>query len=103
MSAVRIPFNRAHIKAFCQKWKIARMAFFGSVLNERFGPESDVDILVLFKPDAQWSLFDIVEMKIELEKIFQRNVDIVEEGTIRNPIKRRCIYENLEVVYDSDG
>ena len=77
------------------------MAFFGSVLRDDFRPDSDVDVMVAFKPDSQWSLFDIVDMKLELEKMFKRDVDIVEDGTIKNPIKRRCIYENLEVVYES--
>ena len=101
MAIIHIPIDRDRIMAFCKKWEISRMAFFGSVLREDFRPESDVDVMVSFNPDSAWSLFDIVDMKLELESIFQRDVDILEEGTIRNPIKRRCIYENLEVVYDS--
>ena len=101
MSVIHIPINRDRIIEFCKKWKISRMSFFGSVLREDFRPESDVDVMVSFDPDSAWSLFDIVDMKMELESIFQRDVDILEEGTIRNPIKRRCVYENLEVVYDS--
>ena len=101
MATIHIPFNHDRIKVFCKKWKVVRMALFGSVLRGDFRPDSDVDVMVSFKPDSTWSLFDIVEMKMELELIFKRDVDILEEGTIRNPIKRRCIYENLEVVYDS--
>jgi len=101
MATIHIDLNRSLIKEFCQKWKITRMAFFGSVLRDDFKPDSDVDVMVSFHPASQWSLFDIVEMKLELEEIFKRDVDIVEEGTIKNPIKRRCIYENLEVVYES--
>ena len=101
MAIIHIPINRDRIIEFCKKWEISRMAFFGSVLREDFRPESDVDVMVSFNPDSAWSLFDIVDMKMELESIFRRDVDILEEGTIRNPIKRRCIYENLEVVYDS--
>ena len=101
MAAIHISINRLQIKNFCNKWNISRMALFGSVLREDFRPDSDVDVMVAFKPDSQWSLFDIVDMKLELEKMFKRDVDIVEDGTIKNPIKRRCIYENLEVVYES--
>ncbi len=79
------------------------MAFFGSVLRDDFRSDSDVDIMVVFSPDSHWSLFDIVDMKLELELMFEREVDIVEEGTIRNPIKRRCIYENMETIYESYG
>ena len=103
MATIHIPLNRSLIIDFCKKWKIVRMALFGSVLRDDFRSDSDVDVMVLFHVDSQWSLFDIVEMKLELENIFQREVDIVEDGTIKNPIKLRCIYENLEVVYESNG
>lgn len=103
MGMIRIPLDRARLTEFCRKWKITRMAFFGSVLRDDFRPDSDVDVMVAFSPCSQWSLFDMVDIKLELEKMFKRDVDIVEDGTIRNPIKRRCIYENLEVVYESKG
>ena len=101
MAIIHITIDRSRIMDFCRKWKITRMAFFGSVLRDDFRPDSDVDVMVSFKPDSHWSLFDLVDMKLELEAMFNRDVDIVEDGTIRNPIKRRCIYENLEVVYES--
>ena len=101
MATIRINTDQSRIKDFCKKWKIIRMAFFGSVLRDDFRPDSDVDVMVAFNPDSQWSLFDIIDMKLELEKMFKRDVDIVEDGTIKNPIKRRCIYENLEVIYES--
>ena len=103
MTKIHIPIDRSLIADFCRKWKITRLAFFGSVMRDDFRPDSDVDVMVSFNPDSQWSLFDVVDMKFELEKLFKRDVDIVEDGTIRNPIKRRCIYENLEVVYESQG
>ena len=101
MSSVRIALDRLRITDFCRKWKIIRMALFGSVLRSDFRPQSDVDVMIAFGPDAHWSLFDVVDMKFELEAMFKRDVDIVEDGTIKNPIKRRCIYENLEVIYES--
>ncbi|MBF0512164.1 MAG: nucleotidyltransferase family protein [Candidatus Omnitrophica bacterium] len=101
MSRLHISIDRLRIIDFCKKWGIARMSFFGSVVTDDFKPDSDVDVMVGFKPGSQWSLFDIVEMKLQLQQLFQREVDIVEEGSIKNPIKRKCIYENLEVVYES--
>ena len=41
---------------FCQRNKIRRLALFGSVLREDFTPESDVDVLVEFEPDARVGL-----------------------------------------------
>jgi len=103
MATIHVNFDRSHIVDFCKKWEISRMAFFGSVLRDDFMPDSDVDVMVAFSPGSQWSLFDMVDMKLELEKMFGRDVDIVEDGTIRNPIRHRCIYKNLEVIYESKG
>ena len=103
MAIIRIEIDRAGLRNYCQKWKIKRLALFGSVLRDDFRPDSDVDVMVSFQEGSQWSLLDVVDMKMELEEMLKRDVDIVEDGTIRNPIKRRCIYENLEVVYESGG
>ena len=101
MSKIHMDIDRSNIENFCKRWNIQRMTLFGSILRDDFRPDSDVDVLVAFNSNLEWSLFDMVDMKSELENIFRRDVDIVEDGTIRNPIKRRCIYENLEVVYES--
>ena len=77
------------------------MALFGSVLRDDFRPDSDVDILVRYAPEIDWFSYDYFSMKDDIEAIFARPVDIVEEGTIHNPIKRRCIHENLETIYES--
>lgn len=87
------------IKSFCLKWKIVEFSLFGSVLGNDFRPESDVDVLVDFARDARWDLFDMVDMCDELKKIFGREVDLVEKGTIRNPFRERSIMTSREVLY----
>jgi predicted nucleotidyltransferase len=87
------------IAAFCRKWRVAELSLFGSVLRDDFGPESDIDVLVSFEPDAPWSLFEWVEMIDELKSIFGRDVDLVEREAIRNPFRRREILGTREVVY----
>jgi uncharacterized protein len=51
---VDLPLNA--IAAFCRKWKITEFALFGSVLRDDFRPDSDIDVLVRCKPDANYSL-----------------------------------------------
>jgi len=72
---------------------------FGSVLRSDFRPNSDIDLLVTFTPDATWSLFDLIQMQEELEDLFGRPVDLVERDTIRNPFRKRTILGNLQVIY----
>lgn len=97
---VEIPMDQ--IKAFCRRWKIVEFSLFGSVLREDFGPDSDVDVLVTFAEDAHHSLFDLVHMKEELEKIFGRQVDLVQEPLLENPFRRREILRTKEPIYAAE-
>jgi predicted nucleotidyltransferase len=90
---------RDKIGEFCQRWKIAEFALFGSVLREDFRPDSDVDILVSFRKDADWDLFDWVNMIEELKGIFGREVDLVEKSALRNPFRRHYILNTQKVIY----
>lgn len=99
MTEACIPVPAEKIEAFCRKWKIVELALFGSVLREDFGPESDVDVLVRFDPDAPWDLWDLIDMRDELHVLFGREVDFVEERSLRNPFRRRSILRTKKVIY----
>lgn len=75
------------------------MALFGSVLSDEFRSDSDIDVLVSFKEDAGWGLFDFVDMIDELKTIFGRKVDLVEKDSLRNPYRRQAILTGNEVIY----
>jgi predicted nucleotidyltransferase len=68
--------TRKQVAKFCEKNHIRRLALFGSVLRETFGPESDVDILVEFKPGHIPGFFELVTMEEELSELFRRRVDL---------------------------
>ncbi len=102
VAGVRIDIPKDQVAAFCKRWKITELAVFGSVLRDDFRPDSDVDVLVTFAPDAKWSLFDHVDMEDELEKILGRPVDLVSRRGIersRNPFRRKAILESARVVH----
>ena len=62
---------------FCNQHRIGRLALFGSVLKGVDRPDSDVDLLVEFKPEANPSLFDMVTMEYELSTLLGgRRVDL---------------------------
>jgi predicted nucleotidyltransferase len=94
---IDIPEGR--LSELCQKWKVRELSLFGSVLRDDFSPSSDVDVLVSFDPAASWTLWDLMEMKEELEVIFGRPVDMVEKEALRNPWRKRRILSTYEVVY----
>ncbi|MCY4113779.1 MAG: nucleotidyltransferase family protein [Chloroflexi bacterium] len=90
------------LAAFCEHWQISELALFGSVLRDDFGPESDIDVLVSFLPEAEHGLFDMVNMEEELSQLLGRKVDLVSRRGIersRNYIRRRAILDSAEVIY----
>ncbi|MBM3325056.1 MAG: nucleotidyltransferase family protein [Calditrichaeota bacterium] len=98
----QICIDHEKITAFCRKWKITEFSLFGSVLREDFGPESDVDVLVILADDAHWSLFDLVDMEDELRSIFGRDVDLLTRPSVegmRNYLRRRAILSNMATIY----
>ena len=98
----RIGLSVDELSEFCRRWKIVELALFGSVLRSDFKPDSDVDMLMTFAAEAQWSLLDHVRMQDELSDLLQRKVDLVSRKGIeksRNYIRRRAILESSEVIY----
>lgn len=85
--------------AFCRRWHVRELSLFGSALRDDFGPDSDIDLLVEFEPEAPISLWDWGPMLEELHRIFGRDVDLVEKSAIRNPLRRRHILANTRVLY----
>lgn len=99
----QVSVDYAKIVEFCRRWKIIELALFGSVLRDDFCPEnSDIDVLVSFSPDAHWTLFDVVEMKEDIQKIFGRKVDLVSRRGIersQNHLRRQVILNSTRVLY----
>lgn len=98
----RLAVTPEALAAFCAAWRVRELAVFGSIVRDDFGPDSDIDLLVTFDPDAPWSLFDIVTMKNEAEALFGRPVDIVERRAVEkhhNPWKRSLILGDQRLIY----
>ena len=78
MTAARelaIPVSHEQVADFCRRWRIRRLSFFGSVVRDDFGPDSDVDVLVEFRPESHIS-WNIVTAEQELSEIVGRRVDL---------------------------
>ncbi|NNJ10286.1 nucleotidyltransferase family protein [Chloroflexales bacterium ZM16-3] len=90
------------IRAFCQQWGITEFALFGSVLRSDFRPTSDIDVLVDFRDEVRYSLFDLARMGDQLEQMFGRPVDLIDRKAIEqspNYLRRQTILHSAEVVY----
>lgn len=93
-AAINIP--QEQIEGFCHRHHITKMALFGSVLRDDFGPRSDVDVLVEFHPKhiPGLSFFDIQD---ELAEMFQRRVDLVTFMGLSKYIRKKVLEEAQSV------
>jgi hypothetical protein len=99
MSRTEIPIPNERLADFCRRWKISELRLFGSDLRADFRPDSDLDLLVSFASDADWSLLDHVAMEEELSGILGRKADLVSRRAIErssNWIRRKAILESAE-------
>lgn len=72
----RITIPQYELANFCRRHHIRRLALFGSVLREDFRPDSDVDVLVEFAPDAHIGLIRIAGIEAELSQLLGRKADL---------------------------
>lgn len=100
------PQNTAVLEAaivdFCQRWQIQEFYLFGSVLRDDFHINSDIDVMVKFAPDSRCGLFELVQMKRELEVVFGRDVDLLTKKSIEqseNWIRRKEILGTARLIY----
>lgn len=97
--SVQIELEKDKLAEFCRLNRIRRLALFGSVLRDDFGPDSDVDVLVEFEPSARVGLITLAGIEIELSELLGRRADI---HTIKglNPHFRDEVLRTAEAQYD---
>ena len=99
---VMVAVPREKITAFCHKWQVTELALFGSVLRDDFRPDSDIDVMVQFHPNARPTFCTLDEMEVELKTIFDRDVDLITRQGIetnRNYLRRHEILSSARVIY----
>ncbi len=99
MVRARIEIPKDRIAAFCRENRIRRLALFGSVLREDFGPTSDVDVLVEFEPGTRLGL-RFFRLERELSGIIGRKVDLNTVGFLSRHFRDEVLAE-AEVQYDA--
>lgn len=89
---LHIQFDTARIREFCQRNHIRRLSFFGSVLRDDFGPDSDVDVLVEFEPGKTPGLA-FFRMERELSDLLGRQVDLNTAGFLSKYFRDEVLRE----------
>ena len=95
---IDLNLDRSKIADFCRRNKIMKLSLFGSSLRDDFGPDSDVDILIEFDPDARVGLMTLAGLENELSEIIGRKVDLNTPGFISKYFREKVLAES-EVQY----
>ena len=89
----RILIPEQELVEFCRRNHIHKLSFFGSVLNDLFGPESDIDVLVEFEP-GHTPGFNLIRMQDELSALLGgRKVDLITPKFLNRRIRDKVIAE----------
>ena len=91
--------DRKKLKDICEKHKVASLYLFGSFAKNEANEESDIDFLVKFGEVDLYDYFDnYLALKETLEKTYNREVDLLEEQTLKNPFLKQSIEESKILV-----
>lgn len=94
------------LQALCARWRISRLELFGSALRDDFRPDSDIDLLVSFAADADWSLLEHAQMQQELSDLLHRPVDLISRRAVErsaNHVRRRAILDSARELIAADS
>jgi predicted nucleotidyltransferase len=99
--ATRLPLNNDALAALCRRHGIRRLSLFGSTLRGTAGPDSDVDILVVFEDGATPTLLDLADIELELSAMpGGRRVDVRTPEDLSRYFREDVVRE-AEVQYES--
>jgi uncharacterized protein len=94
------PFEKYkdEIQGICRKYQAKSLVAFGSAVSDEFDDNSDIDFL-LELVDTENGLSRYMNIKFELEALFNRSVDIVMPKAIKNELIRNCIFSDVRELY----
>ena len=98
MAHPRINIPTLELADVCRCYHVRRLALFGSALRDDFRPESDVDVLVEFEPEARIGFMILGRLQRELGALLQRPVDLVPRDGLK-PLIRESVLSSSEVLY----
>jgi uncharacterized protein len=94
-----IAIDRRAIADFSRRHHVRRLALFGSVLREDFGPDSDVDVLVEFEAGERVGLIRLAGIERELSEILERRADLRTAADLSRYFRDEVV-RTAEVLYE---
>lgn len=92
----------ADLRRLCAEHNIRRLHLFGSAAAGDFTDQSDLDFLVEFKPEAYQSTWFYIDVLLELQKMFDRKIDLLDTETLDNPFLTKSVNETKVLLYNEN-
>jgi hypothetical protein len=99
MGRFQIDIPEDAIKEIASRYYVTELALFGSVLGPEFGPDSDIDVLVTFEPDAPIGFMGMAALARQLSDVLGRKVDLVPKVGLKSRI-RKPVLRSAQVIYE---
>lgn len=90
--------DAAALADLCQRYQVRELSLFGSAARGEMRPDSDIDLLVDFLPDAEVDLVDYAGLMLDLSKLLGRKVDLVSKTGLK-PLIRASVLQEARLVY----
>jgi len=91
---------RKELNKACSKFKVDELYVFGSILTDKFKSDSDIDFIVsILSNDPIEYAENYFELKFELEKIFKRKIDLLEQKAIKNKVFENLVNQKKQLIY----
>src|ERR1035438_9792410 len=93
-----IDIDAVQLAAVCRRFQVERLAMFGSAARGELRPDSDVDLLVEFRPEAEIGFIEYAGLMLALSELLGRKVDLVSKPALR-PLLRDAILSEALPLY----
>ena len=93
-----VEVDERQLADLCRRYQVRELSLFGSAARGEMRPDSDIDLLVEFLPNAQIDLVDYAGLMLDLSKLLARKVDLVSKNGLK-PLIRDSVLEEARLVY----
>jgi len=92
------PIDAKQLAEVCTRYGVVELSLFGSAAREETGPDSDIDLLVVFDPGTRIGLIALGRLADELSELFGRPVDLVPKDGLK-PALRSEVLSQARTLY----
>ncbi len=93
-----VQVDETKLTDLCRQYRVQELSLFGSAVRGELRPDSDIDLLVQFLPDANIDLVDYAGLMLDLSKLLGRKVDLVSKNGLK-PLIRASVLDEARLLY----